>query len=225
MELSRLFRSFLSHFHIFADFCLCSWRIFCIANVLLFLIVCDVIFCVLAKCITSDFSRFFKGAWTFLTPKLPLAVLRTFWGSKRSWPPQKTPKLPIIWFTWIKNCSEGNSEHFYLPRNGSEQKYQVLSVFPLYEGFRSEFRAFFYLLRNVSERNSESFLFRKTDRISTEQTKISICSVFRGIISFLENGNPSYAPNQGHSWAIVTIGTGLLLIPECRCWTEEVDCQ
>jgi hypothetical protein len=82
MELSRLFRSFLTHFHIFADFCLCSWRIFCIANVPLFLTVCDVIFCVLAKCITGDFSRFFKGASTFLTPKCLLLCTGHFGDQK-----------------------------------------------------------------------------------------------------------------------------------------------
>jgi hypothetical protein len=43
----------------------------------------------LAKHIVGDFSRFFEGASTFLTPKLPFAALKTIRGSKKFWPPQK----------------------------------------------------------------------------------------------------------------------------------------
>jgi len=61
-------------------------------NALLNLIVSDVIFGMLEKPIIGDFSRFFEGASTFLTPKLPFAALRTIWGSEKSWPPRKTPR-------------------------------------------------------------------------------------------------------------------------------------
>jgi hypothetical protein len=60
---------------------------------------------------------------------------------------------------------EWNSEHFYLPRNGSE-------------------------------RNSESFLFRGTAGIPSELTICSGYSVFRVIIIFAEIANPSLATNR-----------------------------
>ena len=46
-------------------------------NVPLILIVWEVIFCMLEKHIIGDFSGFFEGALTFLTPKLSLAALWT----------------------------------------------------------------------------------------------------------------------------------------------------
>jgi hypothetical protein len=58
-------------------------------------------------------------------------------------------------------CSmEWNSEHFYLPRNGSE-------------------------------RNLESFLFSGTAGIPSELTICSVYSVFRGIIFLADIANPS----------------------------------
>jgi hypothetical protein len=48
-----------------------------ITKVPLILKVCDVIFGTLAKQIISHFLGFFEGASTFLTPKLPIAALRT----------------------------------------------------------------------------------------------------------------------------------------------------
>ncbi len=54
---------------------------------------------------------------------------------------------------------------------------------------RNGILSFLYLPRNASERNSERFSFRETDGIPTEWIKISVCSVFRGIIFFSENGN------------------------------------
>jgi hypothetical protein len=43
---------------------------------------------------------------------------------------------------------------------------------------------FLYLPLNGSERNSERFLFRKTDGIPTEGNKISFCFVFGGNFFF-----------------------------------------
>jgi hypothetical protein len=56
-------------------------------NAPLILIVCDFIFCMLAKHIFGDFSRFFEGVSTFLNPKLPFNL-----GFKKSWSPRKTPR-------------------------------------------------------------------------------------------------------------------------------------
>jgi hypothetical protein len=89
----------------------------------------------LAKRIIDDLSRFFEGAPTFLTP---------IWGKKILGPLEKPLEIADYVFYCIKNGSERNSEHFNLPRNGSEQNYLVLSVF---------LRAFVYLSRNGSERN------------------------------------------------------------------------
>jgi hypothetical protein len=49
----------------------------------------------------------------------------------------------------------------------------------------------FYLPRNRSERNSESFLFRGTAGIPSELTICSVYSVFRGIIFLSDIANPS----------------------------------
>jgi hypothetical protein len=59
-------------------------------------------------------------------------------------PLEKPLEIADYVFYCIKNGSERNSEHFNLPRNGSEQNYLVLSVF---------LRAFVYLPRNGLERN------------------------------------------------------------------------
>ena len=63
--------------------------------------------------------------------------------------------------TFFYFCSmQWNSEHFYLPRNGSE-------------------------------RNSESFLFRGTAGIPSELAICSVYSVFGGIIFLSEIANPT----------------------------------
>jgi|LakMenEpi03Aug12_release.lakeMendotaPanAssembly.Ray.scaffolds.fasta_scaffold521943_1 hypothetical protein len=64
---------------------------------LLILIVCNVTFGMLAKYIIGNFSGFFEGAPTFLTPKLPFAALRTIWGSKKVLAPSENPsKLCVL---------------------------------------------------------------------------------------------------------------------------------
>jgi hypothetical protein len=67
-------------------------------------------------------------------------------------------------FSHLRNCSEQNSKHFYSPRNLVWNKIMRFGVFfsPT-KWFGTEFRAFFYLPRKGSERNSECFLFRLTD--------------------------------------------------------------
>ncbi len=52
--------------------------------------VLEIIFLSGAKHIGWHFLRFFEGVLTFLTPKLPIAMLRTSKGSKRSRPTRKT---------------------------------------------------------------------------------------------------------------------------------------
>jgi hypothetical protein len=49
----------------------------------------------------------------------------------------------------------------------------------------------FSLPRNGSEQISEVFLFRKTGGIAMELPSVPPCSILRGIIFLLENGNPS----------------------------------
>jgi hypothetical protein len=51
-------------------------------------------------------------------------------------------------------------------------------------------------LRNGSERNSESFLFRGTAGMPPEQSNCSVYSVFRGIIFLSEIANPT---REAHS--------------------------
>ncbi len=73
--------------------------------------------------------------------------------------------------------------------------------FLFWKWFGKEFQGFiianvlewngFSLPRNGSERNSEVFLFRETDGIPTELPSVPSCFIFRGIIFFSENGNPS----------------------------------
>jgi hypothetical protein len=60
-----------------------------ITNVPQILKVCDFIFG-MAKQIINHFLGFYEVASTFLTPKLPIAALRTALGSKRSRPLRKT---------------------------------------------------------------------------------------------------------------------------------------
>jgi hypothetical protein len=121
-----------------------------------------------------------------------------------------TPASRINSLFWSETCfgtefrefasffsTERNSEHFsLLRRNG------IPRVFCSAEWFRTEFREFFCFyccsmlqdsehsspLRNGSERNSESFLFRGTAGIPPEQIN---CSVFRGIIFLSEIANPT----------------------------------
>jgi len=47
----------------------------------------------------GKFSGFFKGALTFLTPKLPFVTLRTVWGSKKSWSLEKPLEIAnyVFW--------------------------------------------------------------------------------------------------------------------------------
>ena len=72
------------------------------------------------------------------------------------------------------------------------------------EWFRMEFREFYFYicsmvqnsehsapLWNGYERNSESFLFRRTAGIPPEQTNCSVYSIFREIIFLSEIANPS----------------------------------
>ncbi len=80
---------------------------------------------------------------------------------------------------------------FLSVRNGSEWNYRVPSVFLFYKMVRNGFPNFFSSADSV-ERNFEPFPFRKTGGIPTEWFKISFRSVFRRIIFFFENGNPSY---------------------------------
>jgi hypothetical protein len=85
-------------------------------------------------------------------------------------------------------CStERNSEHFSLPRNGSELNSEGLLLFLFH---CTEFQAF-SPPRNGSERNSESFLFCGTAGILPERTNCSVHYVFRGIIFLSEIANPS----------------------------------
>ncbi len=100
-----------------------------------------------------------------------------------------------------RHASERNSERFAI----SQQPPQVATNFVPRKGIPSYFlfrgmvwnrvpRVCFYFcftvqnskhfspLRNGSERNSESFLFRGTAGIPPEQTSCSVNSVFRGII-------------------------------------------
>jgi hypothetical protein len=62
-----------------------------------------------------------------------------------------------------------------LSQNGSDWSYLVPSVFLFYEMVLNEIWS----------------PFRETEGIPTEWIKISVCSVFRGIIFFSENGNPT----------------------------------
>ncbi len=58
----------------------------------------------------------------------------------------------MVWFSLLQNGSERNSEHFFLPRNGSERIYKVPSVFLFYEMVRNRFLSFFIfreIARNV----------------------------------------------------------------------------
>ncbi len=61
--------------------------------------------------------------------------------------------------------------------------------------FGTEFQAF-YLPRNGSERYSEHFPLRETDRIPMVWIKISVCPIFCRIF-FSENGNPSWELHRG----------------------------
>ncbi len=73
-------------------------------NVPLTLKVQDIIFFLRAKHIMGHFSGFFKGAETFLTPKLSWATRRAILGSKGSRPPQKTPRnVPLYVLPQTKN--------------------------------------------------------------------------------------------------------------------------
>ncbi len=72
--------------------------------------------------------------------------------------------------------SEQNSEHFSLPRNGSEWNSESLLL------FCSTVSNIFLFQGNGSERNSESFLFCGTAKIPPEQNICSVYFVFRGII-------------------------------------------
>jgi hypothetical protein len=72
-------------------------------------------------------------------------------------------------------------------KNDSEQFPKVCCAF-----FSMEWNSeHFYLSRNGSERNSESFLFRGTAGIPSELTICSVNSVFRGIIILSEIANPT----------------------------------
>ncbi len=55
----------------------------------------------------------------------------------------------------------------------------------------------FSLLRNGSERNFESFLFRGTTGIPLERTNCSVYSVFRSLMFLSEIGNPTYKTRMG----------------------------
>ncbi len=119
--------------------------------------------------------------------------------------------IPKVCFSFC--FTELNSELLSLTRNGSEQNSKCLLLFAprnripscvlSAEWFRTEFREFastlfqgrefgaFSPLRNGSEWNSESFLFRGTAGIPPEQTNYSVYSIFRGIIFMSEIANPS----------------------------------
>jgi hypothetical protein len=56
----------------------------------LLLIVCDAIFCTLAKHIILEV---FFEVFNFLTPKLSFDALKTIWRSKKSWSPRKTLEM------------------------------------------------------------------------------------------------------------------------------------
>ncbi len=116
-------------------------------------------------------------------------------------------------FSVTKNYLERIFECFLLQRIGSERNSEVF--FPSKNDSEMEFRAFFSLenkkksevfliqnslernsegvslLRNGSERISDVFLFHKTGGIAMELPSVPPCSVLRGIIFLLENGNPS----------------------------------
>jgi hypothetical protein len=70
-----------------------------------------------------------------------------------------------------------NSEHFSLPRNGSERNSESLLL--LCSTVQNS--EHFSLPRNSLEWNSESFLFRGTAGIPSEQTICFVYSVFRTI--------------------------------------------
>jgi hypothetical protein len=48
------------------------------------------------------FLKGFRGASTFLTPKLPCAALKTTWGQKSLGPSKKLQKSPMVCFARIK---------------------------------------------------------------------------------------------------------------------------
>ncbi len=103
--------------------------------------------------------------------------------------PQRPP-------TWAGSCagppvSECVVPSFYLPRNGLERYDEAPNVFSF--------------IRKGSERNSElslasaewlgtefrAFSVPRNRRNSEGMIKFSVCSMFRGIIFFSENSNPS----------------------------------
>jgi hypothetical protein len=92
-------------------------------------------------------------------------------------------------FSLLRTWFGTNSESFNLPRMVRK---------------KSQSSEYFSLLRNGLELNSELFIVRRTARTrilslsiprnwrnSEGMNQISICSVFRGIIFFSENGNPT----------------------------------
>jgi hypothetical protein len=64
-------------------------------KLLLILIVCGFIFCMLAKHIIGDSSRFSRGLDIF-DPKIGLRCAQAIWGSKKSWPPLKTHRNCLL---------------------------------------------------------------------------------------------------------------------------------
>ncbi len=71
----------------------------------------------------------------------------------------------------------------------------------------TEFRAIFSSRICLQERNSESFLFRRTAGILSEQTVRSVYSVFRGIIFLVGNPEPSTMPVYGiQCWGLIERG-------------------
>ncbi len=104
------------------------------------------------------------------------------------------------WNAVKKKCFLKSSECFSLSFNGFERvskscffrlmlPSKISSFFLFCKLFRNS--EWFILPRNGLVLNSERFPFRETDRIPTELIKISVCSMFHGIIFFSENGHPT----------------------------------
>ncbi len=107
---------------------------------------------------------------------------------------QKIPRV-FSFAEWFRTkfrvfCSSAKFRAFYLPRNVAERNYKAPSVFFFYEMVRNGIPSFWYFPRNVSDKNSERFPFRETGGTPTDWIKISVCSVFHGIIFLSINNNP-----------------------------------
>ncbi len=137
-------------------------------------------------------------------------------------------------FLFCKMVRNGIPNFLSSAEYSSERNYEVWSVFLFYEMVRKRIPSFFIFCKNVSAQNDKvlfnemplngilSFfvcggMAQKSERNSevrfaAEGIKISVCSVFRGIIFFSsENGNPRRGVGYEEGRGLPAVHTALQL--------------